>query len=327
MMLATPPVCRAAFSFTFQAIRSIDGLLKFLTKPDHAALFAAQFFCPMFQRILLGVLTLLAFGLGIHAYRQNKTIVAAETRLRDLEAKAVQSPKVVAAPAPAVVPANRMAPPIPAKADQPPQPAAAPTPEMQRLMNLRDRSVIDSQYAGLFKHLALPPDKLQKFQDILLHRRNIFNDVMAAMRTQGIASTPENAPQIQTLVDNAVADIELQIQAALGEDAYSGYKQYEATQMQRRIAARVEQRLSYSSEPLSEQQFSRLVGAIAQNGSQAGSAAAPSSPGGAVPLPLITAEVIDQARAFLSPAQMAGLQQIQMEQDASLQLAHQTGRN
>ncbi len=323
-MLATPPIRRAAFS---SALQSNRVFVTAITKPRNAVLFAPQLSFPMFQRILLGVLALLTFGLGVHVFRQNKTIIAAETRLSLFEAKSTQSPTVVAAPAPAVAPANHIPMPIPAKVDQPPQPAVAPTPEMQRLMNLRDRSIIDSQYAGLFKHLALPPDRLQKFQDILLQRRNIFNDVMAAMRDQGIAATPENAPQIQALVDNAVAEIELQIQGALGEDAYSRYKQYEATQMQRRIAARVEQRLSYSPEPLSEQQFARLVDVIAQDEQLGGIGAAQPLPGGPVPLPRITPAVVERARAFLSPVQMAGLQQIQTEQEASLQLARQTGGN
>jgi hypothetical protein len=193
-------------------------------------------------------------------------------------------------------------------------------------MNLRDRSILDTQYADLFKHLALPPEQLQKLQHLLLGRRSIFTDVMAEMRNKGIAATQENAQQIQALVDYAVAETELQIKTTLGDDTYSRYKQYEATQMERRTATRVQQRLSYSPEPLTEQQLSLLVEALARDGQSAGSGAALSqAPGGKVPLPRITAAVLDRARAFLSPAQMDGLQQIQMEQDASLQLARQTG--
>lgn len=284
------------------------------------------------QRILILALVLLSLGLGIHAYRQSSARLGAENQLRVLETKLNQAAKAPPAHS-AVVATLPSAPPVPPPiGTDTPSPnaeklAQTNTPEMQRLMDLRTRSALDRQYAALFKYLALPPDKLQKLVQLLQDRQNIFHDVVTVMRSQGIAPIPENSDKIQALVNNAAAEIDSQIHSALGDDAYARYQDFELTQMQRQTADRVQQRLSYTAEPLTDSQYAQLVNVIAQVTPTKADAATRPSRGKAVDTALVTPVVIDLARAFLSPAQLAALQQIQAEQEASAQLARQTAGN
>jgi hypothetical protein len=287
------------------------------------------------QRLLIFALALLALGLGIYAYRQSNARAAVENQLRALESKLAQAPKPplaeAARPADASpLPAPQVA--TPAKSEAPgpsvEQLARIDTPERQRLMNLRTRSALDTQYASLFKYLALPPDQLQKLQKLLQDRRNVFHEVVTVMRNQGMAPTAENAEKIQALVNNAVAEIDKEIRSTLGDNTYAKYRSFEITQGQRQTADRVQQRLSYTAEPLTDPQYYQLVDVIIQGGPQSGDltkadATTRSSRGNAVDSSLITPAVFDQARIFLSPAQLAALQQIQAEIEASAQLSLQ----
>jgi hypothetical protein len=201
------------------------------------------------------------------------------------------------------------------------------SPEMQEFRNLRARGALDTRYAALFKMLGLPAGQLQQLQQLLLDKQGTVSDVVIAMRTQGLAPGRENADQMQALVQNANAEIEAQIRMTLGDAAYARYQQYEATQVERSTVDRVRQRLSYSGEPLSDQQANRLVEIMAQG--QPGEATTPNDllparrlrTGLGLDTAAITSEVYTQAQAILSPSQMPALAELQREQQAQAQLS------
>jgi len=104
------------------------------------------------------------------------------------------------------------------------------------------------------------------------------------------------------------------------------------------VVSQLEQRLSYSSAPLSDTQSQQLVQILAatspthDNGGRngaLGSAMVALSPGGGTFFggPAITADTITQAQGVLSSQQMSALQGLQQEQQAAAQLRQQMKAN
>lgn len=299
--------------------------------------------------ILISALALTAIGLGALAYSEHAARVSAEELARSLQ---IKLDKIAQTPPPAVqlvpvmppthspeglvTPDDATAAPVTGRAGNFPGPLRSPadfislldSPEVQQLMSLRGRGALDSRYAALFKGLGLPPDQLQKFQQLLLDKQSTVRDVLSAMRSQGLMPSRENAEQMRTLVQNANAEIDSQIQSALGPAAYAQYQAYEETQPQRATVERVQQRLSYSREPLSDQQAASLVNILAQTAPAAPEVTGPRrrfQPGN--DLAPISGQAVEQAKAVLSPGQVAALQELQEEQQAQAQLGRRAREN
>lgn len=302
----------------------------------------------LLRRLMVLALALTCLGLGVFAYNQHTALTEAEALIRSLQARTAKLAKAslhTDRPAPSVAEATFPAgvTPVIDPAEAPaeaPLPMSVPmrfpadftgmmdSPEMQQLMNLRSRGALDSRYAALFKSLGLPADQLKKFQALLLDKQSTMRDVAAAMRSQGFTPNRESADQMRALVQNADEEIDSQIRATLGSTAYSHYQDYERTQPQRATVERVQQRLSYSDEPLSDRQAASLVGILAQNTPAASADAAPRRRlvSGNATAP-ITEQVVDQARTVLSPVQLTTLQELQQEQAAQTQLARRARDN
>jgi hypothetical protein len=211
------------------------------------------------------------------------------------------------------------------------------TPEMQQLMNLRDRGMLDSRYAELFKKLALPPEQLKKLQQLLVDKQSTVRDVLAAMRSQGLTPNQENAERMRSLVKNANAELDRQIESTLGATAYAQYQNYESTQPQRATVERMQQRLSYSADPMTSQQATSLVDILSRNipppptmtnavvGQPRGVAFGNGNGSGAGAS--ITPQAIEQSRAILTPSQVNTLIAIQQEKDAQAELARRMRQN
>ncbi len=299
----------------------------------------------MLRRLVVPCLTLACLGLGGYAYTQHAALTASEEVIRSLQARNTAAAKARATrpvdhPAPSEatvafpvgVTADREKPTTtderqqePARMMPPPDfLTAMDSPVVQQMLNLRARGALDSRYAALFKSLGLPPEQLEKFQQLLADKQSTMRDVFAAMRSQGLAPGRENADQMRTLVQNANTEIDSQIQATLGPAAFAQYQDYERTQPQRTTVERVQQRLSYSSQPLTEQQATQLVNIMTQDPPAAASAGG----GGVYRRRLqgnatapITDHTLEQASSVLSPVQLTALQELQKEQQAQTQLA------
>ncbi len=310
------------------------------------------------QRYLIPGLALLSLGLGGYAYQQRAERLEAEDRLRALEGKMASLHRAQSTPQPSRIatPASVVATASDPDSGGPVQrfPAGSPTsalaggprsrsdmmammdsPEIQQLVSLQSRRMLDTRYAGLFKNLKLSPDELDEFQHLLEEKQNTMRDVVAAMRSQGLTPGRDNADEMQALMRNANAEIDTQIRTTLGDTAYSQYQSYETSQPQRATVDRVQQRLSYSGQPLTDQQASQLLDLMvrvsppvtessAANGGTLRRAFAAGMGQDAAP---ITPQVITQASGILSPTQVTALQQIQVEQEAQMQLYRRVREN
>ncbi len=208
-------------------------------------------------------------------------------------------------------------------------------PDFQKLMAVQQKGALDGRYSGLFKQLQLSPADLEKFKNLLVEKQSAVMDVMAAVRTEGLSGR-DNRDQIKQLVQDAQNEVDGTIKSTLGDAAYAQYQNYEATQPQRAVVSQLEQRLSYSPEPLTDAQSQQLVQILAEttptkensvrNGGIGGFAMMAGGMGGPNPMfggSSITSEAVTKAQDILSTQQMAALQGLQQEQQTSAQLRQQ----
>ena len=203
-------------------------------------------------------------------------------------------------------------------------------PEIQRLLAVQQRAALDARYADLFKSLNLTPEQLEKFKNLLVEKSTAVMDVMAAAREQG-ANPRTDRDAFRKLVADAQADVDASIRATLGETGFAQYKEYEQTQPQRGLVDQLEQRLSYSSTPLTPEQSAQMVKILAATSpTKAGAATrvVVGGPGqmvaGAVGMGgkvKITDATINQSLGVLAAPQIDALRQIQEEQQAQAQLS------
>ena len=157
-------------------------------------------------------------------------------------------------------------------------------------------------------------------------------DVLQAAREQGI--NPRTDPAgFNTLMAQAVAQTDQSIQQALGEAGFQQYQQYQQTLPERNTVNSLQQQLSYSQTPLTDDESNALISLLQQTQPQRagnGTAGTTDGAGGGGPNIMalingggtakITDDTIAQAAGILSAPQMAVLQQVQQQQQAQQQI-------
>lgn len=141
--------------------------------------------------------------------------------------------------------------------------AALQKPEIQRLLATQQKAQLDARYASLFKNLNLTPAQLEKFKNLLVERQTSMMDVMTAAREQGI--NPRTDPKgFQQLITGTQGEIDASIKAAIGDNAFSQYKNFDQTAPQRGTTDQLSQRLSYSATPLTADQSASMLKILSQ---------------------------------------------------------------
>jgi hypothetical protein len=135
-------------------------------------------------------------------------------------------------------------------------------PEVQAMVNLQQQSAIDGRYAALFKNLNLQPDQVDRLKTLLAERSTTNMDVMSAARDQGI-DPRQNPEAFRKLLGDAQNEINNSIKGVIGEAGFAQLTNYEQTLPQRNVVNQLEQRLSYSSTPLTSSQSEQLVQILA----------------------------------------------------------------
>ena len=201
-------------------------------------------------------------------------------------------------------------------------------PKIAQLVNNREKLMLDSRYAALFKNLtqgtngvSMSPEQLDAFKNLLVEKENTLRDVMMTARSQGVTDRSE----INQLVKTAQAEVDTQLQTTLGDAGYQQYQQYEQTLPQRNLVNQLTQSLSYTSTPLSDLQSQQLLQILANNSKPASSSQLRNAvgfgggpgggPGGFLGVP-ITDAAVTQAQSVLAPAQLQALTTLQEQQKA-----------
>jgi hypothetical protein len=214
-------------------------------------------------------------------------------------------------------------------------------PDYQTLVNLTQKGMLDGRYAGLFKQLNLTPQQLEQFKELLVEKQTSLMDVLAAAQSQGLNPRTDR-DAVRQLMAGTQAELDEGIKATLGDTAYAEYKEYERTLPYRNVVNQLEQRLSYSTSPLTDIQSQQMVQILAATGRTGRNDNAAAGGGMAIRLAMplsggnsqlnstvslltgggamITPETVTRAQTVLAPNQLAALQEIQQEQQAGLQL-------
>lgn len=204
-------------------------------------------------------------------------------------------------------------------------------PEFQKLLAIQMKARISQTYGPLFKALNLSPEQLAQFQSLLADKQQALMDVMAAARDQGI--NPRQDPDgFKALVSQAVSQVDTSIQQTLGDAAYQQYQQYQQTLPERNVVNTLQQQLSYTQTPLTDDQANQMITLLADNQPQkSGSGTSGTGNGGDSGPSLfallngggnakVTSDAIAQASGVLAAPQVAVLQQIQEQQQAQQQM-------
>lgn len=232
-------------------------------------------------------------------------------------------------------------------------------PEVQAMLSLQQKVAIEGRYAALFKNLNLPPDQIEKLKSLLAERGTTLQDVFTAGRDLGI-DPRQNPEGFRKLVADSQDEINRSIKAVIGEQGFAQLSTYEQTLPQRNLVNDLQQRLSYTSAPLTSAQTEQLVQILAANTPPRTPSAPTDGPGRGGPPPgaggfptrgadvgivvgaiggpgasimaggfdggrgpggaVVTAAAVAQAQSVLAPSQLAALQQIQQQQEAQQQL-------
>ncbi|MEI6589626.1 MAG: hypothetical protein WCO38_06780 [Verrucomicrobiota bacterium] len=211
-------------------------------------------------------------------------------------------------------------------------------PQFQKLMAIQAKAQLDSRYAPLFKELAasgLSPVQIDQFKNMLVQKQQAVADAYQAAREQGINPRQDPAA-FKQIVTDAQAAVDQQIQSQLGPTAFAQFQNYQQTIPDRNVTNSLQQSLSYSSAPLSDDQANALIQILAQNGPQkngntnagggggGGGGGAPGGIGGIIgmqnQMAPITNQAIQAAQGVLSQPQIDALTQLQQTQKAQAQM-------
>lgn len=203
--------------------------------------------------------------------------------------------------------------------------------EFQRLLAIQMKGRISQTYGPLFKTLNLSPDQLNQFQSLLADKQQAMMDVLQAAREQGI--NPRADPDgFKTLMNQAVSQVDQNIQQALGDAGYQQYQQYQQSLPERNVVNTLQQQLSYTQAPLTDDQANAMIALLAQDQPQrAGNGTAGTGNGGDQGPGFmamingggnarVTDDALTQAQSVLSAPQLSVLQQIQQQQQAQQQM-------
>ncbi len=137
-------------------------------------------------------------------------------------------------------------------------------PEVQALLSQQQKAAVEARYAALFRTLNLPPEQTARLTALLAERGTTVQDVMSAARDQGI-DPRENPAAFRKLVADAQNQINDSIKTVIGDQGFAQLNNYEQTMPQRALVNDLQQRLSYSSTPLTATQAEQLVQILATN--------------------------------------------------------------
>lgn len=206
-------------------------------------------------------------------------------------------------------------------------------PEFLEALTRQRHAMLDARFGDLFRQLNLESEQLAAFKRLLVEKENIALDVVTV--SESSPDGPLSPEALRSSIRVAQGQIEQAIHSSLGGDRYTMYRDYERTLAQRATVTQLEQRLSYTRDPLSPAQAEAVVRIMASTTPPPAENTTPPvsvlvRPGAPDAVPLlpataatgrVTEEAIAQAQTVLTPPQVEALKEIQLEQQAAQKTA------
>lgn len=229
------------------------------------------------RNYLLIFLALTTLGGAILAWNQHLELISLRAALfeKDLDTKRQLSDfrDKLAAARTAAAKANQ----DPKPTDNPPQggrfgrwAARMNDPKFAAMMEAQHKAQISLAYGPLLKQfsqqLALTPAQLAAFQNLLAQKQNAARDVLAAAQQEGLSPRdPNDRTDINQLIHQSDAEIDSQIEAAVGPTAFAQYQQYEQTLPERNAVNQMQAAMINMGVPLTDSQQQQLISLLSDD--------------------------------------------------------------
>jgi len=199
-------------------------------------------------------------------------------------------------------------------------------PEYQNRQGAIAKQGLDDRYGPLFRKLSLTPEKLDQLKELMVEKMQSGRDALTLALRQGF-DPKKNPEAFSKAITQAIQSIDQQIQELLTDAECRDYQQYQETLPDRMAVSRLQQSLTFSSNPLSDEQSEQLLKIfetsyphglrmdLSEDGPLMGSSASKNNRDARV-----TAQIIDQARGILSQPQLQALIDLEQTQEAEEQL-------
>lgn len=175
-----------------------------------------------------------------------------------------------------------------------------------------DLAQLDNTYAGLFRRLRLPEEKVEWLRRLLIRRESGERAANRFAREHGARDL--SIAEYQELYAIWNQPVTAQIEALLGEKDYAYFKSYTQNLAHRRHFDKAAELLAPTREPLRDEQIDQLVAWTAEVVEQRYATA------GFEKRPKIPDEVMARATAILSPLQLEKVDVVKKSEDAVLRL-------
>jgi hypothetical protein len=159
-----------------------------------------------------------------------------------------------------------------------PLPGGSNAPESRRNFNADFRTALDDPkfrsalsvvqqgrmvlwYGPLFKSLKLPPDQLERLKGLIADAQLAKSDSIYAAADQGAQSSPTELLEAAAAAQKETND---KIHALLGDAGFGQLQEYNQTRFLHVAVSQMQQSLSYTATPLSDEQANQLVNVLYQ---------------------------------------------------------------
>lgn len=177
--------------------------------------------------------------------------------------------------------------------------ATASDPEVMRRLNEQARLQTTRRYGPLFDQLSLSAEQREQLTKLLADKRQVPLDVAAAT-LQGGTDPREDPATYADMVAATREDLEQQIHAVLGDAGYQSYQNFDHGTGQAQVIDRLGQMSAQMQQPLSPSQVAQLHAVMRANDTGR-----------------VSAKVVNDAAAFLTPAQLQALKDLRAIQQAN----------
>ncbi len=132
-------------------------------------------------------------------------------------------------------------------------------PGMKEMIRAQQKGQMELMYGSLFKCLQLSDTELETLKGVLLDKQMALVDI--SMDLMNKSATPEERKAAETRMKELTAEYDTQLKALLGDDNYTVYQSFEATQAERMQVSMFKGSLN-AGDQMTDEQEDNLVRAM-----------------------------------------------------------------